>query len=131
MLRPKKPRKGTKDWYAKELDSLFSEYIRSKGFCERCGSSHALQCAHIVTRGDKFLRWDEANAICLCHSCHNEWGHKHPKEFKDWFKQKYPDRYEHVTYERGVVHKRTLDDYKYLHKSYKTKVEKLRLAKSW
>jgi len=49
---------------------LHALIIRSHGRCERCGSGHVLQCAHIISRKYSWTRTDLENAFCLCASCH-------------------------------------------------------------
>lgn len=69
----------------KKLDKVFSQIIRSKGFCEHCGvSDRTLQCAHIYSRRHKNIRWDKENALCLCAGCHLFWWHHEPAEAIRW-----------------------------------------------
>ncbi len=68
----------------KKLDKLFSKIVRFKGYCEKCGRTTNLQCAHIYSRSNKNMRWDFENAVCLCASHHLFWGHKEPAEFIKW-----------------------------------------------
>lgn len=49
---------------------LHSLLVRSRGRCEKCGSTQNLQCAHIIKRRFSAVRTDETNAWCLCASCH-------------------------------------------------------------
>ena len=59
---------------------LHAELVRSRGRCERCGSSATLQCAHIVPRRYAATRVDPVNAWCLCAGCHlrtTEWASEH------------------------------------------------------
>jgi len=42
-----------------------------------------LECAHIIERACKTLRWEFRNLLCLCSSCHN-WSHANPKAFRCW-----------------------------------------------
>ena len=49
---------------------LHAELVRSRGRCERCGSTWQLQCAHIISRRYSATRTDERNAWCLCATCH-------------------------------------------------------------
>lgn len=49
---------------------LHAELVRSRGACQRCGSTDTLQCAHIITRSYSATRTDERNAWCLCAGCH-------------------------------------------------------------
>jgi len=61
-------------------DRLFSRLVRTEGFCEGkgyvnpdgtiTGCSAVLQCAHIVSRRYKAVRWSGANAVCLCSAHH-------------------------------------------------------------
>ena len=49
---------------------LHALIVRSRGRCEHCGSTHVLQCAHIISRKYSWTRTDLDNAFCLCASCH-------------------------------------------------------------
>jgi len=80
MRRKLTPRKSLSN----KLDKLFSEIVRSKGRCEKCGKTTTLQCAHIYSRKNKWLRWDTENALCLCAGHHFFWGHQEPAEFIRW-----------------------------------------------
>ena len=53
-----------------EADRLFSLVIRQKGCCLKCGSKFSLQCAHIISRTYKAVRYNFDNAVCLCQKCH-------------------------------------------------------------
>lgn len=64
-------------------DALFSQIIRARGVCERCGRRPpeiTLQCAHILSRKYTATRWLETNALSLCVGCHH-WGHMNPVEW--------------------------------------------------
>ncbi len=68
----------------KELDKLFAQKIKSVGYCQKCGKKEGLQVAHIFSRRNKCIRWNEGNAVCLCLRCHLYWSHKEPYEFIKW-----------------------------------------------
>lgn len=68
----------------KKLDDLFAQKIKSIGFCQKCGKKEGLQVAHIYSRSNKCIRWNEENAVCLCNGCHIFWAHKEPYEFIKW-----------------------------------------------
>lgn len=77
-------RKGLKN----KLDKAFSELIRSRGRCERCGDKGAtLQTSHIYSRKNLAVRWDELNAFCFCAGCHF-WWHQNPLEAQEFTLQK-------------------------------------------
>lgn len=65
-------------------DKLFSQLIRARDkCCLKCGTTEDLQCAHIIGRSYKAVRWDEANAIALCRSDHLYYTHR-PLEWIDF-----------------------------------------------
>jgi hypothetical protein len=82
---PKKPiKKPTKHTLILKLDKIFSEVVRSIGWCERCHTKEKqLQCAHIYSRRYRHTRWDTENAICLCAGCHFR-AHQNPIDFSRW-----------------------------------------------
>lgn len=53
--------------------------------CERCGATHNLQCAHIVSRTYSATRTDLRNAFCLCAGCHLHFTYA-PVEFAKYLK---------------------------------------------
>ncbi len=61
-------------------DTLYSKIIRfGKERCPRCKNIRDLQCAHIIGRTAKSVRWQlwpKANAIPLCSTCH-DWFDSH------------------------------------------------------
>lgn len=68
----------------KKLDILWSQKIKEKGFCERCGRKENLQSAHIFSRKQRGTRWDLKNGVCFCAGCHIFWSHQHPELFRDF-----------------------------------------------
>jgi hypothetical protein len=93
MMFPK-PQKPHKKYSQKLADKYFSLLIRHRGHCEaagfdgiHCGGS--LQCAHIVGRANKRLRYDEKNALCLC-AGHHYWYTNHNA---DWYWVLLPDHF--------------------------------------
>ena len=59
---------------------LHALIIRDLGYCESCGSSGPLHCAHIISRKYSQTRTSSDNAFCLCASCHARYT-DHPVEF--------------------------------------------------
>lgn len=70
-----------------ELDTVFSEIIRRRGKCKRCGQRDNLVTAHIFSRHNLSVRWDFGNVFCLCNGCHT-WAHQNPKLFEGFAKSK-------------------------------------------
>ena len=93
-------------WLGDKCDTEFSKLVREKGFCEKCGArSIKMDCSHVIPRGNKTLRWDILNALCLCHRCHRFWAHGNPLDFTDWFSNKFPHRYDYLMETRNKITK--------------------------
>lgn len=82
----------------KQLDGIArTRCFERDGYkCVRCNTDKGIQWAHVKTRGLLALRWDEWNHLTLCGGCHMFWWHKFPDESGPWFKETYPDRWEHL-----------------------------------
>lgn len=70
----KSPAPGTQAWYKKELDRVFSVYIRMRddGVCFTCGNEKwwkYQQNGHYVSRSYLSTRFDEENCHCQCVAC--------------------------------------------------------------
>jgi len=76
----------TRKTLSNKLDKLFSLKVREIGYCQKegCGKTDGLQCAHIYSRKNKWLRWNLENAVCLCSGHHMFWAHLEPAEFIRW-----------------------------------------------
>jgi 5-methylcytosine-specific restriction endonuclease McrA len=72
-----------------QADAAFSARVRAVGRCQHCGSSGALQCAHIVSRRYLATRWDPQNAVALCPRCHVYYTHR-PVEWEVWIDARRP-----------------------------------------
>ena len=71
----------------KQLDKLWSQAVRKKGYCEYClrkAPEVVLHAHHIYSRRHYQLRWDLRNGVCLCNGCHLYKAHKDIQEFSDW-----------------------------------------------
>lgn len=95
-LMKKKGYKGStriakkKPTYRKELenalDDAIRDIIRLRGKCQRCGKEE-VQTAHIFSRKNKSVRWDEDNVLAYCYRCHFHFAHKEPVLFTDWVRE--------------------------------------------
>ena len=78
----------------KQADRLFAAFIKRRdGGCQmvtyaapllgelRCWGP--LECAHLIRRGFKSIRWDPRNAVTLC-AGHHAWSHQHPIAWRVW-----------------------------------------------
>lgn len=86
-------------WYRKNCDILFSQIVRSKGYCEWCGIQllpKKLQCCHVISRTVLNLRYDPENAFSGCVKCHLYKWHKEPLQAAHWFEWQFPGRYERL-----------------------------------
>lgn len=99
-------RNATKKSLKAKCDKLWSEIIRSKGFCEVCGSNQNLNAHHVVGRINYSLRWDLRNGICLdagCHTFSRSSAHNNPILFMEWFKKNRPDDYEYLLSKKNLL----------------------------
>lgn len=101
--------------YQKKIDILddeFSDLVRQKGRCEKCGTTNNLQCAHIYAKGDHpALRYDILNVLCLCTRCHMFWGHRNPADFIEWVQTHFPERWAYLQMVKELTVKRIPADY--------------------
>ena len=82
-----KKKQASDSWLNKQLDKLWSQAVRSKGYCELCGRKPpevVLHAHHIFSRRHYSTRWDVLNGVCLCNGCHLYKAHKDIQEFSDW-----------------------------------------------
>lgn len=100
----KKPSKST---LKRKADKIFSEKIRSKGYCELAGKDKVkcgggLQTMHIIGRANFNLRWDEINALCGC-AGHHVYYTNHPTDFAIVISEQFPDRFEYLKEHRNEM----------------------------
>ena len=83
-----KPKVKTQAWLKKELDRVFSIYIRQKydKSCYTCGKVGTLQNGHFVSRQYLATRWDENNCRPQCVGC-NLFGNGKPLDFEERLKK--------------------------------------------
>lgn len=84
-----KKKQDSDAWLNKQLDKLWSEAVRKRGYCEMClrrPPEVVLHAHHIYSRRHYITRWDLNNGVCLCNGCHLYKAHKDIQEFSDWIK---------------------------------------------
>lgn len=85
----------TQAWYKKELDRVFSIYIRTKypQECYTCGKTDTpLQCGHFVPRQYLATRWHEDNCRPQCVGC-NIYGNGKILDFEEHLKRDKGEEY--------------------------------------
>ena len=92
-----------------KLDKAVIQIIRErdKWTCQHCGKPVEKSNAHVShviprSHGDN-LRWDLLNLKLLCFHCHINWWHKNPIEAYEWFKGKFPERYDYLMVKKEEV----------------------------
>ncbi len=86
----------------KQLDDLCRQLVRLiyADTCQRCGKkvygSNSQPC-HVVAKGKgaSWRRFDLLNIFLGCNFCHRLW-HSNILDSADWFRLKWPDRYEYL-----------------------------------
>ena len=109
--------KTEKKRLVKDIEALCRKiiYIRDKGKCQKCGkpvSGKNAHTSHVIPKSHgNYLRFDITNLKLLCFHCHINWWHKNPLESAEWFKSKFPERWEYLQLNKEKTIKMTLDDY--------------------
>jgi hypothetical protein len=82
----------------KAIQKEFNHLIASGKPCAKCNQIFpVMQCSHVHSIGAyPNLRFDPMNALSMCGRHHNFWWHLEPTESWDWFKEKYPGRYQYL-----------------------------------
>ena len=107
----------------RKCDVLFSKFIRKKGYCEFKGLDFntcegELECCHIFSRGNKKLRHDIQNALCLCHA-HHFYYTNHPSEWTEIVRKNFPEDYDYLIENRNKIQKPNYEEvYKWLNTLY-------------
>ena len=88
----------------KQADRLFAAFIKKRdGMCmaDEYPTPHwgPLECAHLIRRGFKSIRWDPRNAVTLC-ARHHQYFTERPIAWRVWCDEL---RGEHVM--RELLHK--------------------------
>lgn len=98
----KKPKEVSRKILRKKLKECCSIIVKRRdgNICQKCGkyvegsnchSSHVIPVSFSLR-----LAYDTVNIKVLCFKCHIFWFHKNPLEAHDWFKAKFPGRYEYL-----------------------------------
>jgi len=104
-------KKRKKTNYKKKADKLWSQVIRQKGVCDRCGKQGAqFNAHHITSRSNHSLRFDLKNGLCLCVSCHF-WIHQNLVLGAEWLKSENPKTYEYLMKEKNLIKQLKQYDY--------------------
>lgn len=111
-----------------KLDKLVMEKVRERDnwTCQWCGKhveKRNAHVSHVIPRSKGYaLRWDFNNLKLLCFHCHINRYHKDPLEAAEWFKGKFPDRWEYLEERRNDIKKWTLEELKELVDEIKTTI---------
>lgn len=87
--------------------------IRDNDECQKCGErvyGSNRQRSHVipVSAGNK-LAFDPINLKVLCMYHHMHWWHKNPLEAREWFAEKFPERYKYLMANRGIQQMKYFD----------------------
>ena len=111
-------KKISKSALKKKCDKLFSQIIRSKGFCEFKGKdkvkcSSVLNTMHIFSRTNLRLRWDENNVICGC-AGHHRYYTTNNFEFIEAVMKWWPEKYRYIQKHKNETDQEPLEYYQRL-----------------
>ena len=111
----------SKKYVKRKLDSLWSEIIRSKKYCERCGKP-ANNAHHVIGRVNLVLRWDVRNGCLLCSNCHylqKYSAHQDPLGLMEWFRKTRPEDYKYLKEKKNETRTFSILDYRKIYKDLK------------
>jgi len=85
----------------KKTATLREEIVRrDNSTCQWCGKrleGRNCHMSHVYGKGaHPALKHDPLNVKILCYHCHMQKWHKDPIVARDWFKNKFPERYEYL-----------------------------------
>jgi len=97
-------RKPSRKTLVRNLDKVTAEVVKLRDdyTCQRCMkkcSGFGAHWSHIYSRSRYSMRWDLLNSVCMCAGCHL-WYHGYPTMSGEWFKKKWPHRYDYLQAER-------------------------------
>jgi len=104
----KGPKAKTRGWYSKELDKIAKRFAKERdGYtCQMSGEKVSGSNAHgshvIPVSAGLNLRWDLHNIKCLSYHNHLNVWHKSPLEAAEWFRKKFPWRWQYLQERREV-----------------------------
>ncbi len=99
-----------------QLDNICKQiiYIRDEACCQVCGKpveGTDAHTSHIIPRSKgNNLRWNLLNLMLKCFYHHINWWHKNPLEAIEWFKGKFPARYDYLMKHKEEVVKFSTSD---------------------
>ncbi len=121
--KKKKVKKRKPTNYKKKAIELAKKIVRSQGYCDKCGSTtRQLHGSHVFSVRHEATAADLNNIICLCAYCHvlskDSW-HEEPIENAEWFKKKWPGRFERLLKKSQELCNFTQEDWKLLYEDLK------------
>ena len=97
---PKLPHNRT--WYTKKLVAKAKKCVklRDNFICQKCEKQvegNNCHASHVLNVGThKAFELDPENMKVLCSYCHLHWWHKDVLNATEWYKKKFPDKYNYL-----------------------------------
>lgn len=123
----KKIKKPSRKKLVKELDRVFSLFIRQRDKkCVQCGKVEQLTCGHLLTRAKYSVRWNEGNAFGQC-AGENMKHEFQPEHYTLWYINKFGlQSYEQLVTDSNKLSKFTNSDLQEKINYYTKQIEKER-----
>jgi 5-methylcytosine-specific restriction endonuclease McrA len=100
----------------KKLSKLVKDYVKKRDnyTCQKCDkkvSGTNCHASHVIpVSSGNVLAFDPLNMKVLCYHHHINWWHKNPIESGEWFKKKFPERWEYLNKKKNEeVHWKEFD----------------------
>ena len=130
----KRKKKSIKTKLKEKLWELCKEYIklRDQNICQKCNEYvEKTNChtSHVIPKSHgNVLRFDPLNLKIFCYHHHINWWHKNPVEAGEWFKDKFPERYDYLMERKETLVKFTESDYQDMINDYEEKITDLKVG---
>jgi hypothetical protein len=107
----------------KQIQIEFNKMITENQPCAYCGKRFVkMDCSHILSRGScDHLRFDFLNVLPMCSRHHQFFWHDSPLEAIEWFKAKYPARYDYLLFAKNQFREWTAEELKQIREDIKNR----------
>lgn len=107
----------------KQIQVEFNRMVTEGQPCAYCGKRfEKMDCSHVLSRGSAdHLRFDILNVLPMCSKCHKWFWHDDPLNAIEWFKSRYPERYDYLLFAKSRFKKWTAGGLKQIRENIRNK----------
>lgn len=107
----------------KEIQVEFNRMVTKGQPCAYCGKRFAkMDCSHVFSRESAdHLRFDILNVLPMDSKCHKWVWHSDPIIATNWFKSKYPERWDYLMFAKSQSKEWTVEELKQIREDIKNR----------